>query len=82
MPNRDRNPPKGSTILLKVLDVLKKENDVTNFLAMTGKDNGFIVVELNHVYNNNRRLNLRIAAFINESNDLTAAVLEHKEQVL
>jgi hypothetical protein len=33
---------------------LKKENIVTNFLAKTGKSNGFIVIELNHVYDNKK----------------------------
>ena len=55
MSNRDRrNPPEGSIILLKVSDALKREKVVTNFLAKTGKGNGFIVVELNHVYDNKK----------------------------
>jgi hypothetical protein len=33
---------------------LKKENVVTNFLAKTGRGNGFIVVELNHIYDNKK----------------------------
>jgi hypothetical protein len=55
MSNRDRRDPnKGSIILLKVSDALKKEKVVTNFVAKTGKSNGFIVVELNHIYDNKK----------------------------
>ena len=55
MSKRDRrNPSESSIILLKVSDVLKKEKVVTNFLAKTGKGNGFIVVELNHTYDNKK----------------------------
>ena len=55
MPNRDRrDPSENSIILLKVSDALKKEKVVTNFLAKTGKGNGFIVVELNHIYDNKK----------------------------
>jgi hypothetical protein len=53
--NRERTAsPETSIILLKISDVLKKEKVVTNFLAKTGKGNGFIVVELNHIYNNKK----------------------------
>ena len=55
MSNRDRRTlPESSIILLKVSDALKKEKVVTNFLAKTGKGNGFIVVELNHIYDNKK----------------------------
>jgi hypothetical protein len=55
MLNRDRRPPaENSIILLKISDALKKEQVVTNFLAKTGKNNGFIVVELNHIYDNKK----------------------------
>ena len=47
-------PAENSIILLKISDALKKEQVVTNFLAKTGKDNGFIVVELNHIYDNKK----------------------------
>ena len=55
MSNRDRrNPAESSIILLKISDALKREKVVTNFLAKTGKGNGFIVVELNHIYDNKK----------------------------
>ena len=55
MSNRDRRDPhESSIILLKVSDALKKEKVVTNFVAKTGKGNGFIVVELNHIYDNKK----------------------------
>src|SRR5215207_3830363 len=55
MSNRDRRDPhEKSIIILKVSDALKKEGVITNFLAKTGNGNGFIVVELNHVYDNKK----------------------------
>lgn len=49
-----RNPAESSIIFLNVSDALKEEKVVTNFLAKTGKGNGFIVVEFNHIYDNKK----------------------------
>jgi hypothetical protein len=55
MSNRDRrNPPENSIIILKVPEALKREKVVTNSVAKTGKGNGFIVIEFNHVYDNKK----------------------------
>jgi hypothetical protein len=55
MSNRDKGDlVESSNILLKISGALKREGVVTNFLAKTGRGNGFIVVELNHIYDNKK----------------------------
>ena len=55
MSNSDRKTPsEGSIIILRVSEALKREKIVTNFLAKTGNGKGFIVIELNHVYDNKK----------------------------